>query len=182
MMSNYSFSIRRTGDLLRVAFVILLPLAIIVLQNDTGSGVVLCSFLFVLYREGLNKWICIPIILVAALFIFSFLFTPLFLLALLVIIFTVSDAMMIGAWRAHAVFLASVTLASALLYLVSGGGAQCIRLRRHRDGSSGSGGRGICPAQEYLGHLRDAGTLRRVDDLRAYGRHDLRDDPPAPPA
>lgn len=119
MMSNYSFSIRRTGDLLRVAFVILLPLAIIVLQNDTGSGVVLCSFLFVLYREGLNKWICIPIILVAALFIFSFLFTPLFLLALLVIIFTVSDAMMIGAWRAHAVFLASVMLASALLYLVS---------------------------------------------------------------
>ena len=119
MMSNYSFSIRRTGDLLRVAFVILLPLAIIVLQNDTGSGVVLCSFLFVLYREGLNKWICIPIILVAALFIFSFLFTSLFLLALLVIIFTVSDAMMIGAWRAHAVFLASVTLASALLYLVS---------------------------------------------------------------
>ena len=119
MMSNYSISIRRTGDLLRVAFVILLPLAIIVLQNDTGSGVVLCSFLFVLYREGLNKWICIPIILVAALFIFSFLFTPLFLLALLVIIFTVSDAMMIGAWRAHAVFLASVTLASALLYLVS---------------------------------------------------------------
>lgn len=118
MMSNYSFSIRRTGDLLRVAFVILLPLAIIVLQNDTGSGVVLCSFLFVLYREGLNKWICIHIILVAALFIFSFLFTPLFLLALLVIIFTVSDAMMIGAWRAHAVFLASVTLASALLYLV----------------------------------------------------------------
>ena len=119
MMSNYSFSIRRTGDLLRVALVILLPLAIIVLQNDTGSGVVLCSFLFVLYREGLNKWICIPIILVAALFIFSFLFTPLFLLVLLVIIFTVSDAMMIGAWRAHAVFLASVTLASALLYLVS---------------------------------------------------------------
>ncbi len=119
MMSNYSFSIRRTGDLLRVALVILLPLAIIVLQNDTGSGVVLCSFLFVLYREGLNKWICIPIILVAALFIFSFLFTPLSLLALLVIIFTVSDAMMIGAWRAHAVFLASVTLASALLYLVS---------------------------------------------------------------
>ena len=116
MMSYYSFSIRRIGDLLRVAFVILLPLAIIVLQNDTGSGVVLCSFLFVLYREGLNKWICIPIILVAALFIFSFLFTPLFLLALLVIIFTVSDAMMIGAWRAHTIFLATVTLATALLY------------------------------------------------------------------
>ena len=55
MMSNYSFSIRRTGDLLRAAFVILLPLAIIVLQNDTGSGVVLCSCLFVLYRAGPSK-------------------------------------------------------------------------------------------------------------------------------
>ena len=60
LMSNYSFSIKRIGHLMRVALIILLPLAIIVLQNDTGSGVVLCSFIFVLYREGLNKWICIP--------------------------------------------------------------------------------------------------------------------------
>lgn len=119
IMSNYSFSIGRVRDLLRVAFIIFLPLAIIILQNDTGSGVVLCSFLFVLYREGLNRWICIPIILVAALFIFSFLFTPLFLLALLVVIFTVSDAMMVGGWRVHTVFLAAVTLASSLLYLLS---------------------------------------------------------------
>ena len=97
----------------------MLPLAIIVLQNDTGSGVVLCSFLFVLYREGLNKWLCIPILIVAALFISSFLFTPLFLLSLLVLIFTLSDAMMIGAWRAHIVFLASVGLATLALYILS---------------------------------------------------------------
>lgn len=119
LMSNYTFSIKNIGNLFRVGLIILLPLGIIVLQNDTGSGVVLCSFLFVLYREGLNKWICIPIIMVATLFICSFLFTPLFLLVLLVLIFTVSDAMMIGAWRGHIIFLASAALASAVLYVVS---------------------------------------------------------------
>ena len=119
VMSNYSFSISNTHHLMRVGMIIFLPLAIIILQNDTGSGVVLCSFLFVLYREGLNKWICIPILIVATLFIFSFLFTPLFLLILLVVIFTLSNAMMIGNLRAHIIFLASVCGSALLLYGVS---------------------------------------------------------------
>ena len=71
VMSAYSFSINRPGDLFKVGIVICIPLFIIVLQNDTGSGIVLGSFLFVLYREGLNKWLCIPVLLIAALFIFS---------------------------------------------------------------------------------------------------------------
>ena len=73
VMSGYSFSINRAGNLAKVAVVICVPLLIIVLQNDTGSGIVLGSFLFVLYREGLNKWLCIPVLLIAALFIVSFL-------------------------------------------------------------------------------------------------------------
>ena len=116
LMSNYNYSIKRLGDLIHVGFLILLPLTIIILQNDTGSGVVLCSFIFVLYREGLNKWICIPAILVAALFIFSFLFTPLFLLMILILIFTFSNAMMIGQWKAHIIFLATISMCSFLLY------------------------------------------------------------------
>ena len=119
LMSNYNYSIKKLGDLVHVGFLFLLPLAIIILQNDTGSGVVLCSFIIVLYREGLNKWICIPAIMVAALFIFSFLFTPLFLLMVLVIIFTFCNAMMIGQWKAHIIFLAAITTASFLLYGVS---------------------------------------------------------------
>lgn len=116
LMSNYNYSIKKMGDMIHVGFIILLPLCIIILQNDTGSGVVLCSFIFVLYREGLNKWICIPAILVAALFIFSFLFTPLFLLILLVLLFTFSNAMMIGQWRAHIIFLAAIALCSITLF------------------------------------------------------------------
>ena len=64
VMSAYSFSINRPGDLFKVGVVICIPLFIIILQNDTGSGIVLGSFLFVLYREGLNKWLCIPVLLI----------------------------------------------------------------------------------------------------------------------
>ena len=120
LMSNYSFSINRIGDLVHVATIILLPFVIILMQNDTGSGVVLSSFILVLYREGLNKWLCIPIIMVAALFLFSFLFTPLALLCVLVLIFTISNAMMMGReWRLHITFLASIILLAVVLYGVS---------------------------------------------------------------
>lgn len=116
LMSNYNYSIRQIKDMAHVAGIILLPLVIIILQNDTGSGVVLCSFIIVLYREGLNNWICIPLIMVATLFIFSFLFTPLVLLLVLVLIFTLSSAMMVGKWRRHITFVAGVMLSAMVIY------------------------------------------------------------------
>ena len=120
VMSNYSFSINNIKHLCRVGLIILIPFAIILLQNDTGSGVVLGSFLFVLYREGLNKWLCIPILMVATLFIFSFLFTPLILLIVLILLFTISNAMMIGGkWRMHITFVATIALGAMLLFAIS---------------------------------------------------------------
>ena len=118
LMSEYSFSISRPGDLFRVGVLLLIPLAIIVLQNDTGSGIVLGSFLFVLYREGLNKWLCIPILMIAALFIVSFLLSPIALLLLMLLVCTLSEAMMNGRWRSRIVFLASIFLGSAAAYFL----------------------------------------------------------------
>lgn len=118
VMSAYSFSIDRLGDLVKVGMVICAPLFIIILQNDTGSGIVLGSFLFVLYREGLNKWLCIPVLLIAALFIVSFLLSPMALLVLLILVCTLSEAMMNGLWRSRIIYLAGLALASGLLYLV----------------------------------------------------------------
>ncbi|MDE6779225.1 MAG: rod shape-determining protein RodA, partial [Alistipes sp.] len=115
-MSTYSFSISRVGNLMKVGMIIGLPLLIIILQNDTGSGIVLGSFLFVLYREGLNNWLCIPVLLIAALFIFSFLLTPMTMLVILILVCTVSEAMMNGQWRTRIVYLASLALGSILLY------------------------------------------------------------------
>ena len=118
IMSNYTFSIGRISDLAKVGAIICLPLLIIILQNDTGSGVVLCSFLFVLYREGLNKWLCIPLLLIAALFVTSFLLSPLTLLVLLMLVCTFSEIMMSGQWRSRIVYLAALALAAALLFVV----------------------------------------------------------------
>ena len=117
-MSSYSFSINRPGDLLKVGMIICMPLMIIILQNDTGSGIVLGSFLFVLYREGLNKWLCIPILLIATLFITSFLLSSTALLILLILICTLSEAMMSGEWRSRIVYLAALALSSLLIWLV----------------------------------------------------------------
>jgi len=116
VMSAYSFSVNRPGDLLKVAFVICLPLSIIVLQNDTGSGIVLGSFLFVLYREGLNKWLCVPILLIATLFIISFLLTPMTLLVLSIVVCTLCDAILNGQWKSRIIYLASLLLAGIALY------------------------------------------------------------------
>ncbi|MBR3678504.1 MAG: rod shape-determining protein RodA [Alistipes sp.] len=118
LMSEYNFSIHSAKDLMKVALLLFVPLGITVLQNDTGSGLVLCSFLFMLYREGLNKWLCIPIIFIAGLFILSFIFSPTALLVTLILVFTVSEGLSDGRWRACVVYLAALFMASILLYLV----------------------------------------------------------------
>lgn len=119
LMSSYSFSITRFGDLMRVATIILLPLLIIILQNDTGSGIVLCSFIFVLYREGLNKWLCIPFILIAALFIGSLILTPMTMLVLLILLCTIFEVLMNGEWQSRVIYLATLALTSIVIYLVA---------------------------------------------------------------
>ena len=115
VMSAYSFSINRPGDLFKVGVASCIPLFNIILQNDTGSGSVLGSFRFVLYREGLNKWLCIPVLLIAALFIVSFLLSPMTLLVSIILVCTLSEAMMTGEWRSRLIYLASLALASILL-------------------------------------------------------------------
>ena len=175
VMSAYSFSINRPGDLFKVGVVICIPLFIIILQNDTGSGIVLGSFLFVLYREGLNKWLCIPVLLIAALFIVSFLLSPMTLLVSIILVCTLSEAMMTGEWRSRLIYLASLALASILLCMTmalvapgvicpafkrggkddhNGGAEICAERRR---GAAAWGGRSDPAATDRLRRLSGAG-------------------------
>lgn len=71
-MSSYNFSIKRFGDIVVVFFIAMLPAAIILAQNDTGSALVYGSFLIMLYREGFTPWIYIILFLVILLFVSSF--------------------------------------------------------------------------------------------------------------
>ncbi len=119
VMSEYSFSINMRGDMMKVAAILLLPLAIIVLQNDTGSGIVLGSFIVVLYREGLNKWLIIPILLIVFLFIISFLLSPVLLLIFSICVLTLCDMMINRTWRLNIGYLAFIATATIVVQLVS---------------------------------------------------------------
>lgn len=119
VMSDYAFNIRRLPDLIKVAAVILLPLGIIVLQNDTGSGLVLGAFLFVLYREGLSKYIYFPIIFTIVLFVAAFIFSPVVIFTALLVLFTLYSAMKTGAISGHLRFLCGIFLVALLLALLT---------------------------------------------------------------
>lgn len=118
LMSTYSFSIRKTGDILRICVLLLVPMAIILLQNDTGSAIVYTAFAFVLYREGLNGWLYLAMIMVVSLFVFSFLLSPAFLLVLLIVACTLFQALGNGNWRESLVYVSGVALLTLAFYFL----------------------------------------------------------------
>ncbi|MFH0893722.1 MAG: rod shape-determining protein RodA [Bacteroidota bacterium] len=68
-------------------FIILLPLALVLIQNDTGSAIVFGSFLFVLYREGLSGNILILGLILIALFLATLLVQNLVLICSIAVIY-----------------------------------------------------------------------------------------------
>ena len=57
VMSQLGYRINRIKDFIITALIILIPMAIIVLQSETGSALVYVGFIFMLYREGLSGWL-----------------------------------------------------------------------------------------------------------------------------
>ena len=69
IMSKYNFRLGNMRDALSVALTILVPMAIIVMEKETGSALVYCGFVFLLYREGLSGWVLVFGILSIVLFV-----------------------------------------------------------------------------------------------------------------
>jgi len=64
LIGTYGMDIRRLKDRLIAFGIILLPMAIVLLQNDTGSAIVFFAFVLVLYREGLSPlYLIIPVLI-----------------------------------------------------------------------------------------------------------------------
>lgn len=72
-VSSESFSFNKIKKSVVLGLMLILPVALIFIQNDAGSALVFFAFVFVMYREGLNK----------VLFITSFAIIFLFILALI---------------------------------------------------------------------------------------------------
>lgn len=55
LFSAYNFSLNaKFGNYLKAAAIILIPILLILMQNETGSALVFTSLVFVLYREGMS--------------------------------------------------------------------------------------------------------------------------------
>lgn len=76
-ISSYNFKMHNYKSLLTLAAIILVPVGLIFLQNDTGSALVFGVFLLVLYREGLNGIVLFFTFLIALVFIMTMVLDPL---------------------------------------------------------------------------------------------------------
>jgi rod shape determining protein RodA len=63
---------KRKDQIIAIALV-LIPMALVLLQNDTGSAIVFVSFIFVFYREGLpgTGWVMLAGVAAIILFVFT---------------------------------------------------------------------------------------------------------------
>ncbi|MBR2424269.1 MAG: rod shape-determining protein RodA [Tidjanibacter sp.] len=115
-MSEYHFSLSRPKDLIGVGALLLIPIVVILAQNDMGSALVYCSFLVVLYREGLNSWVYYALFLVVGLFVCSFIISDVALLVALLLVFVVVQALSNRNPKESVVYTAGVGALSLALY------------------------------------------------------------------
>ena len=54
-ISDIQTNMKKFSDQLKLLLIIVLPLILTILQNDTGTSIVFCSLFFVLYREGISR-------------------------------------------------------------------------------------------------------------------------------
>src|SRR6056297_99489 len=79
-LSSHDITLNRLKIYLWLAVIILLPMAIILLQNDTGTALVFTAFVLVLYRQGLSLGVLLFGVYVIALFILTLILDKLFVM------------------------------------------------------------------------------------------------------
>jgi rod shape determining protein RodA len=118
LVSRHNFRISRLASALLAIAIILLPAALVKLQNDTGSAIVYGAFILVLYREGLHPSILVLCFLAIALFILSIVAAP-FTVACAIIITTFIAACYYRGPREALRGLLLTTACYLLLYLIN---------------------------------------------------------------
>lgn len=72
--AKYNFNPKKLKTLLTFSFLVFLPSALILLQNDTGTAIIFVVFFLVFYREGISGIYLIAALLAIILFILSLFF------------------------------------------------------------------------------------------------------------
>ena len=83
-LSNENIKMNQLGVKLRAVALLIVPMLIIIAQNETGVAITYTAFIFVLYREGLSGNILLTGFLTALLFILALVGSKLVLSAILI--------------------------------------------------------------------------------------------------
>jgi rod shape determining protein RodA len=86
-LSSININMRDLQTKVVAGAIILIPIMMILLQNDTGSALVFGSFIFVLYREGLSQNVLIIGFFAVLLFVLTLMISKMIVLAILGSIF-----------------------------------------------------------------------------------------------
>lgn len=118
-MSSYNFNLKSPRGIYYIMLIIGAPVALILLQNDTGSALVFTAFFIVLYREGAGSAPYVVTLLMALLFIISFLLEPLPILYIILTLCLIGQSVTSGEWRPAVRYLAIVVLLQTLTMLIA---------------------------------------------------------------
>jgi len=112
-----NFKIHKLKNLLLLSLIIFVPVAVIILQNDTGSAVVYAAFFLVLYREGLTPWVLVIGFVSLILFFAAMLADKLDLVISLTVFTYIVYFFIVQRWRPFATALGIFAGSFIVLYL-----------------------------------------------------------------
>lgn len=117
-MSRHNFNMEKTRDFVIMGAILLTPMLLILLQNDTGSALTYSAFVILFYRRGLNPLYIQLAFLVAVLFITVTIFSPtpvMIVMSVLVIGFLIYSRF----WGDLLVFASSLAVCLLVVWLGS---------------------------------------------------------------
>ena len=126
LLSTYGFSMEKRSDVVKMLAIVVLPMLLIVMQNETGSALVYLSFFLVLYREGMTGsllavGVCAVLYFVIGVGKADIFFESMpvsvgeFIVFLLIPLFTALMAGVYGKRQYHAWWIAGVNLAGTFI-------------------------------------------------------------------
>ncbi len=120
IMSKYGFRLSNVKDALSVAFIILFPMLLIILEKETGSALVYCGFIFLLYREGLSGWFLILGLLAIFLFVVTLGTSSLTAIICLFVIMGIAAGVIRRSLFRYIIFLIPFTVLLAFIPRITG--------------------------------------------------------------
>lgn len=117
-LSTLGIRMQDTKTKITAGFLIILPVLIILAQNETGSALVYAAFILVMYREGLSGNILLLGLLAAVLFIMALLIKKMTLLIIIGSVGILFFLLIRKKWKNIMVIVAGCLLAAGIVFSV----------------------------------------------------------------